>query len=66
MVGSIGAAGPPVSLLLFPDPMLEVYGFKVGVLVFMGSCDLGSCLLRARVKKAQGGHQAGLVRRGMW
>lgn len=29
MVGSIGAAGPPVSLLLSPDPMLEVYGFKV-------------------------------------
>lgn len=65
MVGSVGAAGPPVSLLLSLDPTLEAYGFKVGA-GLMGSCDLGSYLLRARVKKVQGGHQAKLVRRGMW
>lgn len=30
MVGSIGAAGPPVSLLLSLGPTVEVYGFKLG------------------------------------
>lgn len=30
MVGSVGAAGPPVSLLLSPGPTLEDCDFKLG------------------------------------